>query len=208
MDRWTAVSALVRGRVIGIIRSPDRAAAAEVGSALLDAGMPAIEISLTTPGGLDAVSDLASARGDGRLVGAGTVLDPETARLAIMAGARFLVAPNLSRPVIEMAHRYGIPVIPGAATPTEIVGALEVGADLVKFFPASELGIGSLRAVRAALPQAPLVPTGGVTAATAGEWLATGAVAVAVGGALSRGSAAEVQSAARALLAAVRTDHG
>jgi 2-dehydro-3-deoxyphosphogluconate aldolase / (4S)-4-hydroxy-2-oxoglutarate aldolase len=208
MDRWTAVSALVRGRVIAIIRSPDRATAAEVGGALLEAALPAIEISLTTPGGLDAVSDLAVAGGDDRLVGAGTVLDAETARLAITAGARFLVAPNLSRPVIETAHRYGIPIIPGAATPTEIVAALEAGADLVKFFPASELGIGALRAVRAALPQAPLVPTGGVTAATAGEWLAAGAVAVAVGGALSRGTPAEVKSAARELLASVRTDVG
>lgn len=136
------------------------------------------------------------------------MLDAETARLAIAAGARFLVSPNLSRGVISTAHRHGIPAIPGAATPTEIVAALEAGADMVKLFPASELGVGYLRAVLAALPQAPLVPTGGVDATNARNWLDTGAVALGVGGALTRGTTAEMQRAARELLAAVGAVHG
>jgi 2-dehydro-3-deoxyphosphogluconate aldolase / (4S)-4-hydroxy-2-oxoglutarate aldolase len=203
MERWSVVSGITAARVIGIIRSADRSSAVGVGSALLDAGLPVIEVALTTPGGLEAVAELAGLAGPGQLVGAGTVLDEETARLAIAAGAAFLVSPNLSPAVIRTAHRYGIPAIPGVATASEIVQALELGADLIKLFPASELGVGYLEAILSALPHAPLVPTGGVDAAMAPTWLRAGAVAVGVGGALTRGNPSEVRRLARELLAAV-----
>lgn len=203
MHRWAVVSAIARARAIGIIRTAERSTAVDVGGTLLDAGLKVVEVALTTPDGLDAISDLADRADRTCVVGAGTVLDSETAKLAITAGARFLVSPHLSRPAIETAHRYGVPAIPGAATPSEIVAALECGADLVKFFPASELGIGYLRALHAALPQAPLVPTGGITADTASDWLAAGAIAVGVGGSLTRGTPALMRRAAEALVTAV-----
>jgi 2-dehydro-3-deoxyphosphogluconate aldolase / (4S)-4-hydroxy-2-oxoglutarate aldolase len=201
--RWEILRAITRSRVIGIIRNNSRSAALEAAAALFDAGLTVVEISLTTPHGLDAVSDLATAARPGQLIGAGTVLDAETARLAVAAGARFVVSPNVSSGVVSTAHRYGIPALPGASTPTEIVRALEVGGDMIKLFPAAQLGVGHLRAVRAALPQAPLVPTGGVDSSNAADWLAAGAVALGVGGALTSGTTAEMQEAARELLAAL-----
>lgn len=194
---------MARSRVIGIVRKGSSSAAVEAAAALLDAGLTVVEITLTTPQGLDAVSDLAAAARPGQLIGAGTVLDAETARLAVAAGARFVVSPNVSSGVVSTAHRYGIPAVPGASTPTEIVQALELGGDMIKLFPAAQLGVGHLRAVRTALPQAPLVPTGGVDSSNAADWLAAGAVALGVGGALTSGTTAEMQEAARALLAAL-----
>jgi 2-dehydro-3-deoxyphosphogluconate aldolase / (4S)-4-hydroxy-2-oxoglutarate aldolase len=199
MDRQDVLSLIVRSRIVGIVRTEDAEDAVATARALLDAGLPVVEVSLTTPGGLDAISDLAATG----LIGAGTVLDAETARLAIAAGAGFLVSPHVDPDVVATAHRSGVPAIPGAATPTEIVRALDAGADLVKLFPAGALGIDWFRAVRAALPQAAYVPTGGIDATTAGDWIAAGALAVGVGGALTRGSADEVQRAVRSLLGAV-----
>ncbi|TYB53172.1 bifunctional 4-hydroxy-2-oxoglutarate aldolase/2-dehydro-3-deoxy-phosphogluconate aldolase [Nonomuraea sp. PA05] len=123
------------------------------------------------------------------LVGAGTVLDEAAARAAVEAGARFLVAPGLNPAVIRTGHRYGVPVFPGVATPTEIVRALEEGADAVKLFPASAVTPSWLRDVRAALPQTPAIPTGGVTLENAPDWIAAGAVACGMGSALTSGGA-------------------
>jgi 2-dehydro-3-deoxyphosphogluconate aldolase / (4S)-4-hydroxy-2-oxoglutarate aldolase len=201
--RWEILQAIAGSRVIGIVRTPSRSSALEAGAALLDAGLSVVEIALTTPHGLDAISDLAAAAGEDQLVGAGTVLDAETARLAIHAGASFIVSPNVSPEVIATAHRCGVPALPGASTPTEIVRALEAGGDMIKLFPAAQLGVSHLRAVRAALPQAPLVPTGGVDSANAADWLAAGAVALGVGGALTSGTTADMQQAARTLLGAL-----
>jgi 2-dehydro-3-deoxyphosphogluconate aldolase / (4S)-4-hydroxy-2-oxoglutarate aldolase len=127
-------------------------------------------------------------------------LDAATARLAILAGARFIVSPGLHPGVVETAHRYGAAVLPGAQTPTEVERALSAGADAVKVFPAAQLGPGWLSAVRAALPHAPLVPTGGITPDTAGQWLDAGALAVGVGGALTAGGDTDVTARTRALL--------
>ncbi|MBB4662816.1 bifunctional 4-hydroxy-2-oxoglutarate aldolase/2-dehydro-3-deoxy-phosphogluconate aldolase [Conexibacter arvalis] len=199
--RWEATARIARRRVVAIVRAATAAEAEAVADALVDGGLDVVEVSLTTPGALGAIERLAVRHPDA-LVGAGTVLDATSARLATLAGARFLVAPSLDREVVATGHRYGAPVLPGVQTPNEIVAALSAGADLVKLFPAAQLGPAHLRAVRAALPQAPIVPTGGVDAANAGEWLAAGAVALGVGGSLTRDAD---QAAARAgeLLAAV-----
>lgn len=187
MERWEIVAALVRGRAIGVVRSSSASDAVAIGRALVTAGMPAVEVALTTPDGLDAVRALAADAPETCMVGAGTVLDATSARLAVLAGARFLVAPSLAPQMVSTAHRYGAVAIPGAATPTEVIAALEAGADLVKLFPAAQLGVGYLQAVLAAVPQAPLVPTGGVDASNARTWLDAGAVAVGVGGGLTAG---------------------
>jgi 2-dehydro-3-deoxyphosphogluconate aldolase / (4S)-4-hydroxy-2-oxoglutarate aldolase len=199
MKRSERVNRLVEGRVIAIIRASNADDAVSMGKALIDANMPAIEVSLTTPDGLKAVAELTAAATTGQLIGAGTVLDPESARLAVLAGAQFLVSPTVSTPVIRTAHRYGAAALPGAATPTEVLTALEAGADLVKFFPAVPLGPAYMKAMLAAIPQAPFVPTGGVDASNARSWLEAGAVAVAVGGALTVGDPTEIMDRARQL---------
>lgn len=200
MHHWEVTTAIAEAKVVGIIRTGDAAEAVRAARAVAAGGIKVLEVALTTRDGLDAIKQL---RDDDVLLGAGTVLDAATARLACLAGARFLVTPAVLPEVIETGHAYGVPVLPGAATPTEILTALRAGADLVKVFPAAQLGPGFVRAVRAALPQAPLVPTGGVDAGNAAEWLAAGAVAVGCGGALTKGSADDMTTAAAALRDAV-----
>ncbi|WP_336206968.1 bifunctional 4-hydroxy-2-oxoglutarate aldolase/2-dehydro-3-deoxy-phosphogluconate aldolase [Nonomuraea sp. LPB2021202275-12-8] len=200
--RWRLTGRIVADRVIGIIRAPSARDAVESGTRLTSAGLGAIEVSLSTPGALAAIGGLATGA---TLVGAGTVLDPQQAVLAIEAGARFLVCPALNPEVIRTAHRHGVPVVAGAATPTEILAALEAGADLVKLFPASQSSPTVLRDILQALPQAPLVPTGGITARTAPEWIAAGAVAVGMGGELTRGAPQDVGPRISDLLAALRS---
>ncbi|NJP93819.1 bifunctional 4-hydroxy-2-oxoglutarate aldolase/2-dehydro-3-deoxy-phosphogluconate aldolase [Nonomuraea sp. FMUSA5-5] len=197
--RWALTARLVERRVIGIVRAPSPDAAVEAGTRLAAAGVPAVEISLSTPDALPAVTALRAAAPPGTLVGAGTVLDAAQAVLALQAGARFLVCPSLSREVIRAAHRHGVPVAAGASTPTEIVTALEEGADLVKVFPAAGSSPQVLRDVLQALPHAPLVPTGGVTLGTAADWIAAGAVAVGMGGELTRATPADVRTFLSAL---------
>jgi 2-dehydro-3-deoxyphosphogluconate aldolase/(4S)-4-hydroxy-2-oxoglutarate aldolase len=139
---------------------------------------------MTVPRAVALIEELASALPEDFAVGAGTVLDAETARQVILAGARFVVGPVLRPAVIEMAHRYDVPVMPGCFTPTEILDAWEQGADIVKVFPATALGPGFFKDVRGPLPQVRMMPTGGVTRDNAGEWIAAGAVAIGVGTAL------------------------
>ncbi|MEU5876219.1 bifunctional 4-hydroxy-2-oxoglutarate aldolase/2-dehydro-3-deoxy-phosphogluconate aldolase [Spirillospora sp. NPDC047279] len=192
--RHDLTAQITADRVIGIIRAPDAETAIAQTRRLTTAGLSTIEISLTTPGALDAVRELA-----GTLIGVGTVLDEHQAASALEAGAAFLVCPTLSPQVIRAAHRHGAPVVAGAATPTEIVQALEAGADLVKLFPATTYGPDGLRAIRQALPQAPLVPTGGVSPSTAPAWLAAGAVAVGMGGDLTRATTPEIATLLKTL---------
>jgi len=187
VHRFEVAAAIADQRVIGIVRAADRIGADAAVDALLDAGLRVVEVSLTTPGALDSIAAVAARGIDGLVLGAGTVLDAASARLAVLAGARFLVSPAVSRPMIRTAHRYGAAAIPGAASATEIVRALDCGADLVKLFPASAYGPRATGDLLAALPQAPLVPTGGVTLDDAADYVRVGAVAVGMGAALTRG---------------------
>ncbi|GAA4920074.1 2-dehydro-3-deoxyphosphogluconate aldolase/(4S)-4-hydroxy-2-oxoglutarate aldolase [Nonomuraea thailandensis] len=200
MYRWEIVRAVTAQRVFGIVRSAGPQEAVTAAEAVLDAGLRAVEVALTTPRALTAVARLTERRPEA-LVGAGTVLDEAAARAAVEAGARFLVSPSLHPGVIRTGHRYGVPVFPGVATPTEIVRALEEGADAVKIFPASAVTPSWLRAVRAALPQVPAIPTGGVTVDDAPGWIAAGAVACGMGSALTSGGAQAAGERVAALLA-------
>ncbi len=166
--------------IIGIIRVSTTSDLVQIAQALSEGGLSCLEITMTTPGALRAIEE-ARERLPHVFMGAGTVLDAPTARQAILAGAQFLVTPTLTLDVIEVAHRYGVPVIPGAMTPTEILRAWEAGADMVKVFPASVLGPEFIKAVHGPLPQIPLVPTGGITAETAGEFIRAGAAVVCAG---------------------------
>ncbi|GLW18037.1 bifunctional 4-hydroxy-2-oxoglutarate aldolase/2-dehydro-3-deoxy-phosphogluconate aldolase [Streptomyces kronopolitis] len=200
MYRWEITRAALAQRVFAIVRSRTYDEASATADTLLSAGITSLEISLTTPFALEAVTTLSRELGDDAVIGAGTVLDGASARMAVDAGARYLVSPSLDAEVIRTGHRYGVPVFPGVATPTEMVRALELGADAVKLFPASAHDPSWLTEVRAALPQVPVLPTGGVTVDSAPEWIAAGAVAVGMGTALSEGDRDTVAKRAADLL--------
>src|SRR5947207_5757073 len=175
--------------IVAVVRSPDSQQLVEVARALVDGGVGVVEITMTVPDALDVVRAVRQAVGDRLLLGAGTILDPETARAALLAGAEYLVAPTLNLAVIRLCQRYDKLVMPGDFTPTEILSAWEAGADIVKVFPADVLGPAFLKAVRGPLPQIRLMPTGGVDLTTAAAFLKAGACCLGVGGQLVEPSA-------------------
>ena len=170
--------------VVAVVRVGSAREALEVCPAIARGGVKPVEVTMTVPNAIDVIKEFKSTVKDEVLVGAGTVLDPETARAAILAGVDYIVTPTLNLKVIEMCHRYGIVVIPGAFTPTEILTAWEAGADIVKVFPAGVAGPQYLRDIKGPLPQVRLLPTGGVTLENTPDFIKAGAVAVAVGTAL------------------------
>lgn len=168
--------------VIAIVRLGDYSAAVEVANALIQGGVSVVEFTYTNPRAGHAIEAVKQALGNDVLAGAGTVLDAETARGAILHGADFVVTPTVRVETVRTCQRYNIPTVIGALTPTEILTAWEHGATFVKVFPASSVGPGYLKDVAGPLPQIPLIPTGGVNVDNAGAFIAVGARAVAVGG--------------------------
>jgi 2-dehydro-3-deoxyphosphogluconate aldolase/(4S)-4-hydroxy-2-oxoglutarate aldolase len=166
---------------VAVIRMKDAAQLRAVALALFEGGIRAIEVTMTVPRAVELITELAASFADEFLVGAGTVLDAETAQQVIEAGARFVVSPVFKAGLIETGHRYDVPVMPGCFSPTEIVTAWEAGADIVKVFPATALGPAFFKDIRGPLPQVRLMPTGGVTGDNAGDWIRAGAVAVGAG---------------------------
>lgn len=184
MDKYDAINYLLDKCIVAVVRADSGGDdLVKVVEAVAAGGVHCIEVTMTTPGALDCIK-IASEKLEkaDALLGVGSVLDPETCRMAILAGAEYVVTPTLSVPTIEMARRYGKPVVCGAYTPTEILTAWEHGSDLVKVFPASVGGPGYIKAIKGPLPQIPLVPTGGVKLDNVGEFLHAGAAALAVGG--------------------------
>ncbi|MDO8754275.1 MAG: bifunctional 4-hydroxy-2-oxoglutarate aldolase/2-dehydro-3-deoxy-phosphogluconate aldolase [Anaerolineales bacterium] len=199
-------------KIVAIVRLDSGEQLVRVAEALNAGGISVIEFTCSTPGALDMVKEASAHFGGEVLIGAGTVLDPETARAAILAGAEFIVNPTINLDTIEMCKRYGKPIIAGAMTPTEMLTVWEAGADLVKVFPVSAIGGAEyIKAVLAPLPQLRLVPTGGVSADNAAQYLKAGAVVVAVGGSLvdkkavSRGDWAAITAEAQRLVTVVRS---
>ncbi len=170
--------------IVAVVRSPDSQQLVEVARALADGGVSVVEITMTVPGALDVLRQVRTAMGDRVLLGAGTVLDPETARAVLLAGAEYIVAPTVSLDVIRLCRRYDKLVMPGALTPTEILTAWEAGADIVKVFPADVVGPAFFKAMKGPLPQVRLMPTGGVDLKTAADFLRAGACALGIGGQL------------------------
>jgi 2-dehydro-3-deoxyphosphogluconate aldolase/(4S)-4-hydroxy-2-oxoglutarate aldolase len=168
--------------IVPIVRVPDAKAALAAVEALRAGGIDCVEITMTVQGALRAIESVADQYGDSILLGAGTVLDPETARACILAGARFLVTPSLNTKTIEMAKRYSCAMFAGALTPTEVLTAWEAGTDGVKVFPCSAMGGAKyIKALKAPFPQIELVPTGGVNLETIADFLQAGSAAVGVG---------------------------
>ncbi len=171
--------------IVPVVRTPSAESAIKSIQAIHRGGVRAAEITMTVPGAIKALEKLADEFGDTIMLGAGTVLDPETARACMLAGAQFFVTPTLKLSTIEMAKRYSKVICPGALTPTEVLTAWEAGADVVKVFPANAMGGAKyIKALKGPLPHIEMIPTGGVNLETCGEFLKAGACAVAVGGEL------------------------
>jgi 2-dehydro-3-deoxyphosphogluconate aldolase/(4S)-4-hydroxy-2-oxoglutarate aldolase len=211
MTRDQALDALLAAKVVAVIRIKDAARLAGTAEALRKGGVTAIEITMTVPGAVDIIREMARSKGSGMLVGAGTVLDAGTAADVIGAGADFVVSPITDPEMIQGCRAAGVLVAPGAFTPTEIVSAWRAGADIVKIFPATSLGPQFLRDVLGPLPQIRLMPTGGVTIENARDFLAAGACCVGIGTALvdredvEAGDWAALEARARRLMASLAT---
>jgi 2-dehydro-3-deoxyphosphogluconate aldolase/(4S)-4-hydroxy-2-oxoglutarate aldolase len=196
--------------LVPVLRAESEEQALGIASAIADGGVTVLEITMTVPGAIRVMARLTKERPD-ILVGAGTVLDPETARMCMLEGAQFVVSPALNLKTIEMCHRYSIPVLPGALTPTEVVTAWQAGADVIKVFPASALGGAKyLKSLKAPLPQVEMIPTGGVSLATAKEFLEAGSFALGVGAdlvdtkAMTEGKPEKITESAKKYLEIVR----
>jgi 2-dehydro-3-deoxyphosphogluconate aldolase/(4S)-4-hydroxy-2-oxoglutarate aldolase len=215
MTKQQTLSRMLEIGIVPVVRTPTAESAIRSIEAIYRGGIACAEITMTVPGAIHALEKIADALGDKIVLGAGTVLDPETARACMLAGAQFFVTPALRISTIEMAQRYSKPIMPGALTPTEVLTAWESGADIVKVFPAGNLGGPKyIKALKGPFPQIEMIPTGGVNLETAGEFLKAGACAVAVGGELIDGATIAAgkyevfEERARQYLAAVKSARG
>ncbi len=197
--------------VVPVVRASSADEALRVVDAIREGGVPVLEITMTVPGAVQVIEEIVKRHGNDVLVGAGTVLDPETARACILAGAQFVVSPALNLNTIEMCRRYSIGIMPGALTPTEVITAWQAGADVVKVFPCGAMGGASyLKSLKAPFPQVELIPTGGVSLKTAADFIAAGAMALGVGAdlvdtkAIKEGNPSKVTEAARQYVEIVR----
>lgn len=184
MDKIEMLRGMVDTGVVAIVRLNSSESLTRVAEAIAEGGVRYIEFTMTTPGALEVLGKVTERFGDDVIFGAGTVLDAETARAAILAGARFVVAPNLNPEVITLCNRYSAPVMPGALSPTEIMQAWDLGADVVKVFPCSAFGPDYIKAVLAPLPQVKLAPVGGVDLGNVAEYIRAGSACVGVGSSL------------------------
>ena len=184
MDKTAKLNLIRETGVIAIMRAQSSAQLIAAADAIWAGGVRAIEVTMTTPGALSVIEEATVRYGEKVIFGAGSVLDAETARAAILAGADFVVAPTLDPATIELCSRYSVPVMPGCYTPTEMITAWQAGADMVKLFPASVGGPALIKAILAPLPQIEIVPVGGVDLDTAAEFIASGAAALGVGSSL------------------------
>jgi len=175
--------------LVAVVRAETPEQALRIAEAVLAGGCPAIEVTFTVPFAHRVIEALAEEYAPSELIlGAGTVLDPETARIAILSGATYVVSPSLNPETVRLCNRYQVPIMPGAMTIRDVIEAMEAGADIIKIFPGEALGAAFLKSIKGPLPQAPLMPTGGVDVGNVGEWIRAGAVAVGAGSSLIGGA--------------------
>ena len=213
MMKLKVLGKIVDSGLVAVVRGESSEQAARIVDACAQGGVAAVEITFTVPGAANVIADLSRRFSAGEiLVGAGTVLDPETARAAILSGAQFVVSPCLNLETARLCNRYQVPYMPGAGSVKEVVEAMECGADLVKVFPGETLGPAFVKAVRGPLPHASLMPTGGVALENVAEWIQAGCVAVGVGGNLTagakKGDFQSITELARQFIARIRQARG
>ena len=184
MSRLAILQKVTTEKAVAVIRMSDSAKLMKVAEALMEGGLSILEITMTTPNALKVIEEATKTFDSGMTIGVGSVLDAETARLAINAGAQYVVSPIFKPEIIHTSHRYDVPAMPGCFSPSAILEAHEQGADIVKVFPADVLGMAFFKAIKAPMPHLNLMPTGGVSLTNAGEWIKAGACAVGIGSAL------------------------
>lgn len=197
MRKYEVLQRIENVGVVAVVRAENSQQAKNIALACMNGGIDSIEITFTVPGAQKVIEALTEEFGDTLLVGAGTVLDSETARIAILAGAKFIVSPAFDLETARLCNRYQIPYMPGCLTLTEMIKAMEAGADVIKVFPGSLVGPEYIKAVKGPLPQAVLMPTGGVSLDNVDQWIKNGCIAVGVGGNLTKGSSEEMTKSAK-----------
>lgn len=189
MEKLRILEKIVENGVVAVIRAESKEKAEALIEAVKNGGIKLIEITMTVPGAVDMINSLSEKyKNEDLIIGAGTVLDPETARACILAGAKYIVSPNVNADTIKLCNRYAVPVMPGIMTVKEAVEALELGVDILKVFPGSAFGPSIIKAFKGPLPQANFMPTGGVSVDNTIDWIKAGAVAVGIGGELTKGA--------------------
>jgi 2-dehydro-3-deoxyphosphogluconate aldolase/(4S)-4-hydroxy-2-oxoglutarate aldolase len=189
LEKEKVITKICDGGLVAVIRAETSEQAKKITEACIAGGVTAIELTFTVPGAHEIISELAKLYSPEEiLLGAGTVLDPETARIAILSGAQYVVSPCLNINTVKLCNRYRIPIMPGAMTIKEVVEGMEAGADIIKIFPGELFGPTFVKAIRGPLPQARIMPTGGVSVDNVGEWIKAGCVAVGVGGNITAGA--------------------
>lgn len=183
------ISKMTAAGLVAVVRAENAEEAIRISDACLEGGCPSIELTFTVPGALNVIEALAAKYSNGEmLLGAGTVLDSETARMAILSGANYIVSPAFNLDTAKLCNRYRVPYIPGCMTITETITAMEAGADIIKIFPADLFGPKIIKDIKGPLPQAKMMPTGGVDVDNVDQWIKAGAVAVGAGSSLTKGA--------------------
>lgn len=189
MEKEQVISKICDVGLVAVIRAESKDAAKRITEACIEGGVVAVEVTFTVPGAHEIIGELAkSYSSDEILLGAGTVLDPETARVAILNGAQYVVSPSLNLDTVKLCNRYRVPIMPGAMTIKEVLEGMEAGADIIKLFPGELFGPAFVKAIKGPIPQAKLMPTGGVNIDNAKDWIKAGCVAVGAGGSLTSGA--------------------
>jgi len=190
MDKLDIIAKLKQEKVVAVVRAESKEQGEKIIDSIVKGGINFIEITMTVPGAVDIIKELSEKYKSNPdvIIGAGTVLDPETARMVILAGAKYVVSPSLNPETVKMCNRYRVPVMPGVMTVKEAVEALELGVDVLKVFPGNAFGPSIIKAFKGPLPQACFMPTGGVSVENAHEWIKNGAVAVGTGSNLTAGA--------------------
>lgn len=190
MDKIEILSRLKKEKIVAVVRAENKEQGEKIIDSIVKGGINFIEITMTVPGAIDIIKELSIKyeTNPDVVIGAGTVLDPETARMTILAGAKYVVSPSLNPETIKMCNRYRVPVIPGIMTVKEAVEALELGVDVLKVFPGNAFGPSIIKALKGPLPQAQFMPTGGVSVENTAEWIKNGAIAIGTGSNLTAGA--------------------
>lgn len=204
MRKYEVLQRVEEVGVVAVVRAENSEKAKKIALACMEGGIDSIEITFTVPGAHKVIESLTEEFGDKLLVGAGTVLDSETARIAILAGAKYIVSPGFDLETAKLCNRYQVPYMAGCMTITEMIKAMEAGADVIKVFPGSAFGPSFIKAVKGPLPQAVLMPTGGVSIDNVDQWIKNGCIAVGVGGNLTQGTSEEMTNAAKEFVAKVK----